>query len=122
MTCSYIRTVGTSYSESVSNAFAIDASIQATMEAGFFSFFHAEIGVSANTGYDWTHVSEDTKSQEATMSVCATQKIKNMNGINDNFEGHFISITKTNFTYLFLANFSFRLAIYYIIISLNLVL
>lgn len=48
---------------------SIDTSIQYAMEAAFFKFFSESIGISVNTGYDWTHTSSEAKSEEHTYTV-----------------------------------------------------
>ena len=42
------------------------------MEASYFGLFSASIGVSVETGYDWTEVSESTKNEQVTVEVKAT--------------------------------------------------
>ena len=67
--CTYAVQVGTSWSESTNESFAIDASVEAAMSVGFWNLFSAELGTSVATGYDWNHVSE------ATQGVIKTYKI-----------------------------------------------
>ena len=42
------------------------------MEASYFGLFSASIGVSVETGYDWTEVSESTKNEQVTVEVKAS--------------------------------------------------
>ena len=42
------------------------------MEASYFGLFSASVGVSVETGYDWTEVSESTKNEQVTVEVKAT--------------------------------------------------
>ena len=50
----------------------IDSTIESSMEASYFGLFSASIGVSVETGYDWTEVSESTKNEQVTVEVKAT--------------------------------------------------
>ena len=51
---------------------SIDSTIESSMEASYFGLFSASIGVSVETGYDWTEVSESTKNEQVTVEVKAT--------------------------------------------------
>jgi len=59
--CSYTKTIGTTYTTTVQNSMSIDVTIEESMSTDFFRKFSAEIGVSATTGYDWTHISTEAK-------------------------------------------------------------
>ena len=60
LTCQYTKTIGTSYSEEISQSMSIDVSIQEELQAQFFGLFSSTLGISATTGYDWGHVSSAT--------------------------------------------------------------
>ena len=51
---------------------SIDSTIEASMEASFFSLFAATLGTSVTTGYDWTEASESTKNEQITVEVKAS--------------------------------------------------
>jgi len=70
--CEYQLTLGTTWSESTSNSFSIDAGVEYAISAGLFGLFSNEIGVSSQTGYDWTDVSEVTTSDAQTFTVRST--------------------------------------------------
>jgi len=67
--CSYQHTIGTEFSESVSEGMSIDASIKAELELQFWEIFKANLGFSASTGYDWTHTSQATQNEQVTVTV-----------------------------------------------------
>ena len=48
---------------------SIDVSIEAALEASYIELFGATLGISAATGYDWTHVSSETMSEEHSYEV-----------------------------------------------------
>ena len=47
----------------------MDITVEAELKAEFFDIFSADIGVSATTGYDWTHATDSTKSEQTTITV-----------------------------------------------------
>ena len=51
---------------------SIDATIEAELSFQFWKIFEARIGISVNTGYDWGHVSTETKSEQTTITVEGT--------------------------------------------------
>ena len=63
--------IGTDFSDEVSESMSIDSGISAALNASFFRFFEAEIGLSANTGYDWTHTSTEAMSETEEFFVQA---------------------------------------------------
>ena len=52
----------------------IDATISAAMQESFFEFFSVEIGTSVETGYDWTQISTEAKSEVHTYTVSTVVK------------------------------------------------
>ena len=85
-TCSYEKTIGTSYSSSISENMSIDRTIQAELTAQFFGLFSSSIGriivsdtyhhhvvpgSSVSTGYDWTQTSTETRHEQVTVTVSA---------------------------------------------------
>ena len=70
--CNYQKTIGTSFSESLSTSMSVDYTVSAKLKVEFFEFFSESVGVSASTGYDWTSVSSETVSEEDTISITAT--------------------------------------------------
>ncbi len=53
---------------------SIDTTIEASMKASFFGLFEASLGVSTTTGYDWTHTTDVTMSEQVTVEVKASVK------------------------------------------------
>ena len=47
----------------------MDITVEAELKAEFFDIFSADIGVSVTTGYDWTHATDSTKSEQTTITV-----------------------------------------------------
>lgn len=70
--CTYRRTIGTKYSDEISNGWHIDTSVGAEMALQFWLLFEDKVGVSVNTGYDWKHTSSETKSEQTTTIVEGT--------------------------------------------------
>ena len=50
--CTFKVTVGTVWSESTSNSFAVSAEVEYAISAGLWNLFSNELHVSASTGYD----------------------------------------------------------------------
>ena len=69
VTCNYDRTIGTSFSSTVSDSMSIDPTIKEELNSQFFLLFASSIGVSKTTGYDWTQVSGEAQSGESTVEV-----------------------------------------------------
>ena len=67
--CNYIKTTGTSYTESIATSMSIDRTVKAEMEANFFEIFKAKLSVSVSTGYNWNSVSSETISEEESFGV-----------------------------------------------------
>ena len=67
--CNYMKTMGTTYTETYSNSMSLDVTVKAAMEAKFFDFFSEKIGVSVSTGYDWSYVSSETVSEEHSIEI-----------------------------------------------------
>ena len=53
----------------MTDEFNIDISIKRELEAQFWGIFKANMGMSINTGYDWSHTSEETMSESTTNTV-----------------------------------------------------
>ena len=58
--CNYIKTMGTTYTESYSNSMSVDVTVKNEMSAKFFDIFSEKIGISVSTGYDWSYASSET--------------------------------------------------------------
>jgi len=69
--CSYCKTIGTSYSSSLSASMSIDQTIEEELSAQFFDLFGSSIGISVTTGYNWEHVSSETQDVAVGISVDA---------------------------------------------------
>ena len=67
--CTYSHTIGTKFSDTLSEGMKVDITVEAELKAEFFDIFSADIGVSATTGYDWTHATDSTKSEQTTITV-----------------------------------------------------
>jgi len=70
--CSYEKTIGTEFSNKISEGMSIDETIEHELSAQFWGIFEARMGMSVNTGYDWGHVSTQTKSEQTTITVEGT--------------------------------------------------
>merc|ERR1719320_1528937 len=57
-TCSYSLTIGTQFSDSMSQGMSIDTTVEAELQAQFWGIFSGSLGVSETTGYDWTQTSD----------------------------------------------------------------
>jgi len=68
-TCKYKKTIGTTYSTEVQHSMSIDLSVAAALKENYFTLFSAELSTSASTGYDWTHTSSETMSEEHSYEV-----------------------------------------------------
>jgi len=68
-TCSYTKTIGTTWSAEAQISMSIDITIDEAMSAAFFKFFEEDLGISATTGYDWTATSSQAKSETETFKV-----------------------------------------------------
>ena len=67
--CSYEQTIGTSFSESASEGMSVSESVAEAIHEGLFDIFSADLEISITTGYDWTHASEATQSEQITIKV-----------------------------------------------------
>lgn len=67
--CSYAHTVGTKFSDEISEGGDIDMTIGVEMQAQMWGIFSATGSWSASTGYHWDHVSTETKSDQITITV-----------------------------------------------------
>ena len=67
--CSYSHTVGTEFSEEVSEGMSVDETVEYAMEASFWEIFKESMGVSISTGYDWGHVTSETRSDQVTITL-----------------------------------------------------
>merc|ERR1711915_808692 len=70
--CTYSKTVGTEFSNEISEGMSVDTTVEAEMSAQFWRIFEARMGMSVTTGYDWGHVSTETKSEQTTITVEGT--------------------------------------------------
>lgn len=70
--CSYEESIGTVWSESTSQDMGIDYTIEETISAGLFDIFGVDLGISATTSYDWTHVTEKTQQNVITVTASLT--------------------------------------------------
>ena len=90
--CTYSHTVGTQYSESMSEGMSVSQSVEMTMQAQFFKIFSTSMGVSMSTGYDWTHTTDSTKSEQTTITVEAHAPAGNCKDTDKKFFYLFLSI------------------------------
>ena len=67
--CTYSHTVGTAFSESASESMSVSESVKVAIHAGLFNIFSEDLEISATTGYDWTHTTDATKSEQTTIIV-----------------------------------------------------
>jgi len=67
--CTYQRTIGTSYTAETSEHMEISEEVSLEITVGLFNLFEETLGVSATTGYDWTHTSSSTMEEEETFTV-----------------------------------------------------
>jgi len=70
--CVYQKTIGTEFSNEISEGMSIDETIEYEMSMQFWGIFEERMGMSVNTGYDWGHVSTETKSEQTTITVNGT--------------------------------------------------
>ena len=70
--CTFSQTIGTAYSESVSYGMSVSAGVEYALEAQFWTLFSESMGMSLTTGYDWTQTSDETKSEQITITVEAS--------------------------------------------------
>jgi hypothetical protein len=68
-TCTYSKTVGTSYSQEVEEGMMVHTSVEAELQLQFFNRFKTLLNVSHETGYDWNQVSTASQSESVTISV-----------------------------------------------------
>merc|ERR1712038_667902 len=67
--CTYQQTIGTAFSESASQGMSVSGAVSNAIHAGLFRLFSEDLDISVTTGYDWTHVSEATQSEQITMKI-----------------------------------------------------
>jgi len=70
--CVYQKTIGTEFSDEISEGMSIDETIENEMSTQFWDIFGTKMGMSETTGYDWGHVSTETKSEQTTITVTGT--------------------------------------------------
>jgi curli biogenesis system outer membrane secretion channel CsgG len=68
-TCTYSKTIGTSFEDEVENSMGIDGTIEAEMKAQFFGIFGIQLGVSSTTGYNWNEISTAAQSEVESYEV-----------------------------------------------------
>ena len=70
--CNYQKTIGSSFSESLSTSMSVDYTVSAKLKVEFFELFSETVGVSVSTGYNWNSVSSETINEQHTISITAT--------------------------------------------------
>ena len=65
--CSYSQTIGTAFSQSASEGMSVSESVADKIHEGLFNIFSNDLQISTTTGYDWTHASEATQSEQITI-------------------------------------------------------
>jgi len=70
--CVWKKTIGTKFSDEISEGMSIDETIEYEMSIQFWEIFEERMGMSVSTGYDWGHVSTQTKSEQTTITVDGT--------------------------------------------------
>ena len=65
--CSYSQTIGTAFSQSASEGMSVSESVADKIHEGLFNIFSNDLEISTTTGYDWTHASEATQSEQITI-------------------------------------------------------
>jgi len=68
-TCTYRKSIGTTWSASTTNSFSIDTSVEMAMKDSFFGLMEETLTVTGSTGYDWSHMSSESKSETITYQV-----------------------------------------------------
>ena len=48
---------------------SVDETVEYAMEAQFWEIFKESMGISISTGYDWGHVSSETRSDQVTITL-----------------------------------------------------
>ena len=66
------QTIGTSFSNSISESFGVDVTVEAALRSSFWGIFDSSLGFSVSTGYNWTHASDSTMSEQQTVEVKTT--------------------------------------------------
>ena len=69
--CDYIKKVGVTYSEELSQTIKIGLDVEYEISASLFEIFEASLGESVSTGFDWTSTSTSTKSITEEFKVLA---------------------------------------------------
>jgi len=67
--CKYSKTVGTDWTEETEEHMDISAGVYYEIQAGMFGLFEETLGVSTETGYDWTETSSQTMGESQTIEV-----------------------------------------------------
>jgi len=67
-TCSYTKTIGTTWTKETTNSFHIDASIEMAMKRSFFGIM-ANMKVSVSTGYNWSQMSSESQNDAQEFKV-----------------------------------------------------
>ena len=57
--------------ETFTNDIGIDIGVNYAVEAGFWEIFSESLGISADTTYDWSHMSSSSQSKTTTITVSA---------------------------------------------------
>ena len=61
--CSYSMKIGTFYSAEIQEGASINVTIGTEISAQLFELFSFEVGISVETGYDWTEVNKEVKGE-----------------------------------------------------------
>ena len=69
--CSYMKTIGTSYTAETSDHMSISEEVSYEITAGLFGLFEETLGLSVETGYDWTQTSSETMDEAESFQVDA---------------------------------------------------
>lgn len=68
----YSKTVGTTFSQEIQEHISISKRVEGEVSGGFWKIFGAGVGISKETGYDWTAVSKIAMSETTTTQVKIT--------------------------------------------------
>ena len=69
VSCTYTKSIGSSYSQSVNESMSLDTSIETELKVQYFGLFSSQLSTSVETGYDWNHVSTEAMSEEVSIEV-----------------------------------------------------
>jgi hypothetical protein len=72
VTCDYTQTIGTAFSQTITDAISIDESIDVAYTGAFFDLFASTLGVSQTTGYNWANINALVEGDEVTSPESVT--------------------------------------------------